>query len=390
MALVAAICSQCGAQIKVDDSQDAGICEHCGTAFVTEKVIKNYHTHIINNNSFAGATINVTNGSIDNLIQLSQNAISVGNYKECLKYCDKALEIDAKNSDAWFLKMQGEEFRLRNAEKTIENSKAIEGILNAARNAIEFESETNKETRISSVHLKLLEIVKMQLLSTQLSLSRDNIETISQLARINKQAALNTDQIFILGITLRFVNIIDLLNDFNQDEVSKSKEMQNLLKECIDCLVDAREEYVKRLLIYGVQPDANAVSAQKSSEYDRLVALLPDEEKENVKKWTIEFKSISNNTSTTGSGACYVATAIYGSYDCPEVWTLRRFRDYTLAKNWYGRAFIKIYYLISPTFVKWLGNTEWFKKMSREKLNRLIKHLQDNGYASTPYEDKEC
>src|SRR5699024_12626084 len=23
------------------------------------------------------------------------------------------------------------------------------------------------------------------------------------------------------------------------------------------------------------------------------------------------------------SGGCYVATAVYGSYDCPEVWTLR-------------------------------------------------------------------
>lgn len=27
------------------------------------------------------------------------------------------------------------------------------------------------------------------------------------------------------------------------------------------------------------------------------------------------------------SKACYIATSVYGSYDCPEVWTLRRFRD---------------------------------------------------------------
>lgn len=34
---------------------------------------------------------------------------------------------------------------------------------------------------------------------------------------------------------------------------------------------------------------------------------------------------------------CYVATAVYGSYDCPEVWTLRRFRDERLAQTWNGR-----------------------------------------------------
>lgn len=62
------------------------------------------------------------------------------------------------------------------------------------------------------------------------------------------------------------------------------------------------------------------------------------------------------------SGPCYVATAVYGSYDCPQVWTLRRYRDYTLAETWYGRAFIRTYYAISPTLVKWFGHTEWFKK----------------------------
>lgn len=30
---------------------------------------------------------------------------------------------------------------------------------------------------------------------------------------------------------------------------------------------------------------------------------------------------------------CYVATCVYGSYDCPQVWTLRRYRDYKLAES---------------------------------------------------------
>lgn len=84
---------------------------------------------------------------------------------------------------------------------------------------------------------------------------------------------------------------------------------------------------------------------------------------------------------------CYVATAVYGSYDCPQVWTLRRYRDYTLAGTWYGRAFVKTYYAISPTLVKWFGNTEWFKKMWRGKLDSMVERLQSKGVEDTPYED---
>ena len=85
---------------------------------------------------------------------------------------------------------------------------------------------------------------------------------------------------------------------------------------------------------------------------------------------------------------CYVATAVYGSYDCPQVWTLRRFRDYTLAETWYGRAFIRTYYAISPTLVKWFGHTEWFKKMWKGKLDRMVANLNAEGVENTPYEDR--
>ena len=88
------------------------------------------------------------------------------------------------------------------------------------------------------------------------------------------------------------------------------------------------------------------------------------------------------------SKGCYVATCVYGSYDCPEVWTLRRFRDNTLGSTWYGRAFIRTYYATSPTLVKWFGNTTWFKKMWKDILDRMVKKLEKNGVENTPYEDK--
>lgn len=86
---------------------------------------------------------------------------------------------------------------------------------------------------------------------------------------------------------------------------------------------------------------------------------------------------------------CYVATCVYGSYDCPQVWTLRRYRDETLGSTWYGRSFIRTYYAISPTLVKWFGDTNWFKKMWRGKLDRMVAKLQANGVEDTPYNDRQ-
>lgn len=48
---------------------------------------------------------------------------------------------------------------------------------------------------------------------------------------------------------------------------------------------------------------------------------------------------------------CYVATC---AYDCPEVWTLRRFRDCVLAKTWYGRLYITLYYFFPPFLLMFL------------------------------------
>ena len=97
--------------------------------------------------------------------------------------------------------------------------------------------------------------------------------------------------------------------------------------------------------------------------------------------------SYTQNEQTKKSG-CYVATCVYGSYDCPQVWTLRRFRDNTLNKSWYGRLFIRFYYAISPSLVRLFGKTKWFKKFWKKRLDRMIEKLQTKGIENTPYNDK--
>ena len=85
---------------------------------------------------------------------------------------------------------------------------------------------------------------------------------------------------------------------------------------------------------------------------------------------------------------CYIATCVYGSYDCPEVWILRRFRDYTLAESQFGRAFIRIYYKVSPVIVRKFGRAAWFHKAGRLLLNQLVKRLRKKDIDDTVYVDR--
>ena len=93
-------------------------------------------------------------------------------------------------------------------------------------------------------------------------------------------------------------------------------------------------------------------------------------------------------TQGTASEGCYVATCVYGSYDCPEVWTLRRFRDDMLGKHFLGRMFIRAYYAVSPAMVRLFGNAGWFRRLWRGVLDRMVHKLNGKGVESTPYADK--
>jgi hypothetical protein len=90
----------------------------------------------------------------------------------------------------------------------------------------------------------------------------------------------------------------------------------------------------------------------------------------------------------SSSGGCYIATAVYGSYNCPQVWALRRYRDFTLAESLFGRAFIRVYYAVSPTLVKWFGKKTWFNHLWHGILDRKVRQLRNMGIEDTLYVDR--
>lgn len=87
------------------------------------------------------------------------------------------------------------------------------------------------------------------------------------------------------------------------------------------------------------------------------------------------------------NSGCYIATCVYGSYDCPSVWVLRRFRDEVLKHSLLGRAFICLYYKISPTIVRFAKNNTLLKNVMRNWLDAFVSKLKRKGFQDTPYKD---
>jgi len=87
------------------------------------------------------------------------------------------------------------------------------------------------------------------------------------------------------------------------------------------------------------------------------------------------------------SKGCYIATAVYGSYDCPNVWVLRRFRDIKLLNSWYGKYLVNFYYAVSPILVKIFGKSIIFNAISKTILDSFVDKLQKQGFENTPYID---
>ncbi len=115
---------------------------------------------------------------------------------------------------------------------------------------------------------------------------------------------------------------------------------------------------------------------------------VPDNLKVRLAPPPILSASTSSQEQNKSSQGCYIATNVYGSYDCPQVWVLRRFRDKILAENGAGKVFIKIYYALSPGFVARFGRIRSLNNVIKSILDKFIDHLKVKGFEDTWYNDR--
>lgn len=218
-------------------------------------------------------------------------------------------------------------------------------------------------------------------------------------------------------------NTVSLIDDYY--DANKSNELPNIIKEISNVIANYRDNITRKqghmtfvedeffkvlvkivkkdpqpylhhlIILHGKNIIQGTSYTPTINEVSNIMRVSDNYLKDNEPDYVgIVIPSSSSNSSSNSAsqsssgGGCYVATAVYGSYDCPEVWTLRRFRDYTLAESVFGRLFIRLYYAVSPTLVKWFGKTEWFKNLWKPTLDKMVAKLNADGVEDTPYEDK--
>ena len=85
---------------------------------------------------------------------------------------------------------------------------------------------------------------------------------------------------------------------------------------------------------------------------------------------------IEESSSINGGKNCFIATAVYGNIDHPNIELLRNFRDEKLTNFILGRAFIKFYYKNSPNFSKFVKRNYTLKKYCKSILDLIVLYLK--------------
>ena len=350
MPLVKAQCTNCGAALEVDSSKEAAVCPYCNTPYIVEKAINNYTTNITNN-------IQAQNVTIVNRAEEKEFEIDG---VELVKYIGHQTDVVIPD----YIRVIGEEaFHQRSFIKRVTLNKGLRSI---GENAFAFCSELEKVTVEDD----------------------PDVDEKEQVGEIHFNAFFGCDKLEEVILPARIVYLDDsafscCVNLKSITCLSNTAIFQGNVKAIMDCIslehfycenvYDEQGNDKVKIVYYPISPDDSS-------------GMLPDSFFENNSKF---IKEIDDELyAPTRKSGCYIATCVYGSYDCPQVWTLRRYRDDTLGSSWFGRAFIRTYYAISPTVVRWFGNKKWFKKMWQGKLDKMVKKLNDQGVENTPYKDK--
>ncbi|MGL5436495.1 MAG: CFI-box-CTERM domain-containing protein [Lachnospiraceae bacterium] len=387
MGLITAKCTQCGTNISVDSANEASICDHCGAAFITEKAINNYNTYITNHNDYSGANVVINKNPFANYLTLSASAYDAENGQEAMEYANKALELEPDSYEAWISKMKATEYLGTLSDPRIEEfytygNKALSIVKEDDRKCAE--ADIYQYYLLRCVNLLLLMITYIEN-TADLEQFKERNKYNLNLSKVDITNALSdSDTPYRDSITNVVKTVVNLKLQIPTDYILENDDIQDSLTDIADLYKAFWSSYLDRLKLCGQYMPPDAIEACEFF-LGQLLEGVSEDKKADIN--LDELKTSSKAIQDSGGG-CYIATCVYGSYNCPPVWTLRRFRDDILDTTWYGSLFIKLYYSISPTLVKLFGNSNWFKLVWKFILDKLILKLNNIGIENSSYYDK--
>ncbi len=121
----------------------------------------------------------------------------------------------------------------------------------------------------------------------------------------------------------------------------------------------------------------------------RMVAVAAWTKEDKIDVW-LERESANESKSEKESGGCFIATAVYGSYEAEQVRVLRDFRDKHLLEKALGRIFVEAYYATSPHIVQFIKTNRKVKAAIRNGiLDPLLRSLTNRQNDKTKGEKNE-
>lgn len=356
-------CEMCGSTELV--KQDGVfVCQSCGCKYSVEEAKK--------------LMVEIDNSKkMSNLYERAKKSLEINDIEHVEEYFKQILDENPNDWEAYFYTYLYAQTSITNGEAGDVAMKLGKTISEAYDMAAETDDSDEKSRRFKLISEKTADrLANIAAAGKSMLSPYEGGNILTAAGKVNcdlyqnlRPTAQNTVIGSLIGIDLLVAKVEETLKDGKIDAETR--------RECLKTLLHTKFDIANITYSPSAGMTEKMIKDEAIKEYgEKLKEVDPDFEIP-----VLEDKKAS-------SGGCYVATAVYGSYDCPQVWTLRRYRDYTLAETWYGRAFIYVYYAISPTIVKWFGNTDWFKKMWRGTLDHMVENLNAKGVKNTPYADR--
>lgn len=337
-------------------SGDFFVCESCGTKYSNEEAKK---LLIDTQVDVSGSVIKIdTSNELANLFVLARRSVETSDYENGEKYFTQILKSEPKNWEALFFQAFCKSMACKIRE-------------------IEM---------VGDLFTKSL-VATFQLIKNEVKTKEGKIEAVKTVAvRSNELASM----LYNSALNYYLEMDHDIRPSFLQDTVGRCNKailIESTVGKAIEIYFPDYSELHEILCLSLKTAVARLIDLNEKGILTDSVSNLIQSLTTQIKKYDSSYKSsfTPRPNISAPTGGCYIATAVYGSYDCPEVWLLRRFRDYNLNSTWLGKAFIKVYYRFSPSLVKRYGKIGWLSKFSKALLDIFIKWLLDRGVSNTPY-----
>lgn len=357
-------CPKCGGAVELDSNQEYGVCKYCGAKVQNTNFKK-----------IKGEVKIIGNPTVENFIKLAKRDYDDENYNEALEKYNKVLDIEPDNWEAVYKR------GICITKTTTLGAFRMDDIVKGSKNALKI-IEENKELKVNINQIKL--DMAYDILMSCYEMFRFALNHYNEFWELENSASeMWNREAAVLNAAEYAATLIEGIPDDKIKTTISGETKKDVLLSAYDaiilcCVTICQTRSYKDLNSYPKTWIKDEYRNNYVQIYDKYSAKIKEIDPNK------EIKKIQR----TGNQGCYIATCVYGSYDCPEVWTLRRFRDNDLAKKWYGKLFIHIYYSISPTIVKLFGKSKWFKSIFKPSLDKLVKRLKEQGYESSPYDDQ--